>query len=73
MTTDELERLCIQAYLNRQATLTLTLLPGVKRAPGFPRGELLSVNPQGGRNYAFDPLKVMAWIRDTTTLEPGAL
>lgn len=33
-----------------------------ERPKGFPRGELLSVGSDGSRNYAFDPLKVLAWV-----------
>lgn len=41
-------------------TVSLTLSRG-KKPKGFPRGELLSVCSDGARNYAFDPLKVLAW------------
>lgn len=41
-------------------TVSLTLSKGEK-PKGFPRGELLSVGSDGSRNYAFDPLKVLAW------------
>lgn len=42
-------------------TVSLTLSRGEK-PKGFPRGELLSVASDGSRNYAFDPLKVLAWV-----------
>jgi len=43
-------------------TITLTLK--AKRSREFPRGELLSVGSDGAHNYAMDPVKVLAWIRD---------
>jgi len=33
---------------------------------GFPRGELLSENQDGVRNYAYDPEKILSWIRKTS-------
>ena len=43
---------------------TITLVVPHPRPPGFPRGELLSVGTNGSRNYAVDPVKVLAWIRE---------
>ncbi len=40
-----------------------------KKPKGFPRGELLSIGSDGSRNYAFDPLKVLAWIRDAKLIK----
>ena len=42
--------------------ITLHLPAGQKWPPGFPRGELLSVNDLG-RNASFDPLKVLAHVQ----------
>ena len=62
MNTKELEKICIEAYLSRAPGVTLTL-PKKGPALGLPRGELLSVNAAGERNYRYDPLKLLAWIR----------
>lgn len=45
---------------------TVTISSTGKRPPGFPRGELLSVNPSGAHNYAVNPIKVLAWIHSRT-------
>lgn len=64
ISVEGLERLCIEAYLARSPGVTLTLPKKVKgQSSCFPRGELLSVNAQGERNYRYDPLKLMAWLR----------
>jgi len=63
MTPHELESNCIAAHLAGLDRITLTLPKGEKY-PGFPRGELLSVNPAGDRNYSFDPLKILMWLRE---------
>ena len=63
MTVNELESLCILAYLNRKDRVTLTFPRGVKQIAGFPRGELLSVNSDGCRNYSFDVLKMLGWLK----------
>ena len=44
--------------------LTLTLPDKEKWPNGWPRGELLSVNPKTKmRNYSFNPLKVLAFMQ----------
>lgn len=63
MTATELEHLCIKAYLARQDGITLSFPAGAKPIKGFPRGELLSVNPQGVKNYSFDVIKMFSWLR----------
>lgn len=63
MTYSEMESLCIAAHLDRQHWVTLTLPKNFKGGAGWPRGELMSVNAAGERNYRFDPLKLLAWMR----------
>lgn len=42
--------------------LTITVAKPWRRPPGFPRIELLSVNPAGERNYRVNVARLMAWI-----------
>jgi len=42
-----------------------------KRPAGFPRGELLSVGTDGSRNYACNPVKVLAWLHSRTCKTPN--
>ena len=56
--------LCLSAVLAGCATVTISATG--KRPPGFPRGELLSVNAAGVHNYAVCPIKVLAWIHKKT-------
>lgn len=51
---------CALACASGQDTVTITTR-GV-RPKGFPRGELLSVGTDGSRNYACNPVKVLAWL-----------
>jgi hypothetical protein len=53
---------CVWACMTGNKTITLTLKS--KRSREFPRGELLSVGADGSHNYAMDPVRVLAWIRD---------
>jgi hypothetical protein len=54
---------CSRAIVAGCPTVTLS---SKKFPKGFPRGELLSVNPTTGvRNTAFDPVKVLAWVHKT--------
>jgi hypothetical protein len=46
--------------------ITLSLPKGERWPAGFPRGELLSVNLQGVRNVSFNPVRVLAWVQDST-------
>ena len=62
MTPNELEATCIAVHLSGLERMILTLPAGTKQK-GFPRGELLSVNAAGDKNYSFDPLKLLIWIR----------
>lgn len=51
---------CSTTIIAGQKTVALS---AVKFPKGFPRGELLSVNPINGlQNVAFDPVKVLAWV-----------
>lgn len=66
MNVPELVAACAGAVL-AGTTVTLSLPAGTLRWPqGFPRGELLSVNAEGLRNVAFDPVKVLAWVQQAT-------
>lgn len=69
MSPNELETACITAHLGGQDHVTLTFPKGAKIPKGFPRRELLSVNPAGDRNYSFDPLKVLMWLREQLRIE----
>lgn len=53
---------CVWACMTGNKTITIALK--AKRNREFPRGELLSVGSDGSHNYAMDPVKVLAWIRD---------
>jgi len=46
--------------------ITLSLPYGDRWPAGFPRGELLSVNSHGARNVSFNPVRVLAWVQDST-------
>ena len=54
---------CVDAVIEGMPTVTISTRG--KRPPGFPRGELLSVGTSGASNYAVDPIKVLAWLRDS--------
>lgn len=73
MTVNELESMCILAYLERRDSITLTFPAGVKQIKGFPRGELLSINPQGLRNYSFDVLKMLVWLKSKWDISASVL
>lgn len=53
---------CAAVVLAGGRTVTISVTGKIPR--GFPRGELLSVGTNGARNYAIDPIKLLAWIRD---------
>ena len=63
MTPAEMTAVCSHALRAGLPTITLSLQSGIKWPKGFPRGELMSVNPTGMRNYAVEPAKVLAWLR----------
>ena len=56
---------CAYAIIVGQPTVTISATG--KRPAGFPRGELLSVGTNGERNYAVNPVKVLAWIHAKTS------
>ena len=56
----DLSTTCALACVSGQPTVTLSLRG--PRPAGFPRGELLSIGTNGSRNYAVNPVKVLAWI-----------
>lgn len=51
---------CALAIIAGQETVTISSQGA--RPAGFPRGELLSVGSNGMRNFAVNPVKVLAWI-----------
>jgi len=53
---------CVLACMTGNKTITITLKS--RRNREFPRGELLSVGSDGSHNYAMDPVRVLALIRD---------
>lgn len=53
---------CAYAILAGQPTVTISSKGNPPK--GFPRGELLSVGTNGASNYAVDPIKTLAWVRD---------
>lgn len=54
---------CAGACMDGADTVTLSVRG--PRPKKFPRGELLSVGTDGSRNYAVDPVRALAWLRDT--------
>lgn len=60
---------CAYAVLAGQQTVTISATG--KKPKGFPRGELLSVGSNGVRNYAHDPIKVLAWVRERAKTNAG--
>tara|TARA_R110000868_G_scaffold74752_4_gene216282 strand:+ start:1170 stop:1394 length:225 start_codon:yes stop_codon:yes gene_type:complete len=58
---EELKARAVAAIL-AGTDLTLHLPKGAKFPKGWPRGDLLSVTDKG-RNYSYDPLKLLAYIQ----------
>lgn len=56
---------CIMVGSDR---MTLSLEPGAKWPPGFPRGEMLSVGSNGMENRSFRVLKVLEWVQKRAKL-----
>ena len=56
---------CTQALMAGQ-NITLSLQKGYSWPPRFPRGKLLSVGTNGARNVSIDPLRVLAWVQQST-------
>ena len=69
MQPEELGAVAVGAIL-AGTDLTLHLPAGEKWPPGWPRGELLSVTERG-RNYSFNPLKVLAFMQRLGKLSNG--
>lgn len=65
MRVDELCFACARAVVEGQ-NITLSLPKGSRWPSGFPRGELLSVGTSGHKNCSFNPVRVLAWVQDTT-------
>lgn len=53
---------CAMAVAANEPTVTISCIG--KRPAGFPRGELLSAGANGSHNYAVDPIKTLAWVRN---------
>lgn len=62
MTIDELRVHACAVIAAGGRGMTLTVPPGWKRPPGFPRCELLSVNAQGERNVRVLAHRVIEWL-----------
>ncbi len=69
MKPEELGAVAVGAIL-AGTDLTLHLPAGEKWPQGWPRGELLSVTERG-RNYSFNPLKVLAFMQRLGKLDNG--
>ena len=69
MKPEELGAVAVGAIL-AGTDLTLHLPAGEKWPQGWPRGELLSVTERG-RNYSFNPLKVLAFMQRLGKLSNG--
>ena len=72
MTPFEMELLCTQAIRLECRRVTLTFDAQAVMTPDFPRGELLSVNAAGERNYAFAPHALLGWLLANDLLPPLA-
>lgn len=66
----DLAMTCAYACVAGAATVTLTVRG--MRPQGFPRGELLSIGTDGSKNYAVDPVKVLAWMRSAAERKAAA-
>ena len=71
MAPEELAARAVGAIL-AGTDLTLHLPAGEKWPRGWPRGELLSVNVDKGRNISFDPLKILGFMQKLAKLDNGA-
>ena len=69
MQPEELGAVAVGAIL-AGTDLSLHLPAGEKWPQGWPRGELLSVTERG-RNYSFNPLKVLAFMQRLGKLSNG--
>ena len=69
MKPEELGAVAVGAIL-AGTDVTLHLPAGEKWPQGWPRGELLSVTERG-RNYSFNPLKVLAFMQRLGKLGNG--
>jgi hypothetical protein len=60
MKTDDMVRLCADA-VNRGDPFIPLVIPRGRYPRRFPRGDLLCVNADGQRVYAFSAVKLLAW------------
>ena len=59
---------CAYAVLSGQTKVAISTRG--KRPAGWPRGELLSVGTDGSRNYAVQPVRLLAWLHARTSRPP---
>lgn len=69
MAPEELAARAVGALL-AGTDITLHLKKGDKYPYGWPRGELLSVSDMG-KNYSFNPLKILAVMQKLAKLDNG--
>jgi hypothetical protein len=69
-----IEQLCFDCAraLLAGTNITLSLPKGASWPKGFPRGELMSVHPEGAHNVSFDPARVLTWLQRTVRAENAA-
>lgn len=68
MTREEWVQRCFRAiefslkYGASEGSIAITRNPGSKFPPGFPRGEFVSEDSEGGKNYAVSAYKLLGWV-----------
>ena len=69
MTPKEMESACLMA-IDAGHRVTLSTPRGQRMPPGFPSGELLSVNQSMGlNNISYKPEKILRWLRENFLIE----
>ena len=69
MTPSEMEAACLAA-IDAGTRVLLTVQRGQRMPPGFPRGELLSVNERlNCSNSSYKPQTVLRWLRENLLIE----
>ena len=69
MTPREMEAACLAA-IDAGTRISLTIERGKRMPPGFPRGELLSVNERlNCSNFSYKPQAVLRWLRENMLIE----
>jgi hypothetical protein len=67
MTPDQLRTHAHAVIVAGGQGLTLTVPAGWKRPAGFPRCELLSINPKGERNVRVPANRLLRWLDQNQT------